>query len=163
MKSYALFIGIPVALLVQHLHYVTNENFENKTREMSAVLLAFFGLLAVIAWKNQWFDLMICVELITVSVGTMIGCSIMNKSSKKLRLDDYQVYEGVMGCIGIVWGIFCCVFPWTNYYNVICSPVCNSREVLCSKLLYTILGISYCFYHRFFICMIYRHLYLKKK
>ena len=156
MKSYALFIGIPLALFIQHVYGVTAENFESKKRMLSVGIIMIFLLLAFVAWKNQWFSSAVCVELAIISIGAVMVSFFIHKSNQKLELDNFQFHERIMSYAGILFGIFCCIFPWTRYYNEMIFGVCNAKEVLFSRIMYSILGCAYVFYNRLFICMLYQ-------
>ncbi len=156
MKLYALFIGIPLALLIQHLYEVTNENFKNKTHILSITTITSILFLSFMSLKNQWLDFNICVELIMVSIGGSIISFIIHKSKKKLELDNLQFHEKIICYVEMLFGVICCTFPWTCFFERLSYGVCSSEEILLSRLLYVACGCSYLFYNRLIICMIYK-------
>lgn len=157
MKSYALLIGIPLALLIQHLYEITVENFSKKIYILKIGTIIVIPLLSAWAWIDNWFNTQICVELATISIGTSFLSIYIHKLDRKLELDNFQFHEGVFSCIWILFGIMCCIFQRTSYFDEMSLKICNHQEMILSKILYIICGNSYIFYNRLFICMIYKY------
>lgn len=151
MTLYALYIAIPLALFIQHIYYVTIENFR-KVFWIYVLTFLVIPVLSILLYISDWISIYICAEVVLISILVSIQAMFIFRKTEKLDIDNYQWYEGIMSYAGMVLGIIICVFPHTNYYNEMIRKVCNSNEITFSKIIYFLLGVSYILYNRVSIC-----------
>lgn len=155
MRLYAFYFGVPLALLIQHLYEVTNENFRKRIPLLVKGIIIGIASISIWSWRNKWIDIYICVEMILVSIVTIIISYIICRKQEELPLDEYQSWEYIVPLFGMLFGLFCCMLPEMDLINKIGMSELSGREAFISKGLYMTCGISYLFYNRVIICKVY--------
>lgn len=162
MKLYALFITCPLALLIQHLYSEIIISFEKIKARFICIVIILAGICYFVTNYLNFFSRQVRIEVLATVILAILGAVFIGKFEKKKSIECFEAYEKIVIYPQIVIGFFFCLVPFSNLYEKYAVVVCNQSEIILSRMIYILLGISYIFFNRFFFYFIYIRFIQKK-